>query len=71
MWCAQESSSDQRCNVCADPALSLSQVADAMRRDERLVVMEGVNLRYLTAADLPARPSLVTLDLSFISVGRK
>lgn len=45
------------------------QVADALRRDPRLLVMERNNLRHLTAADLPARPQLVTLDLSFIRQG--
>nr|BAL57195.1 rRNA methylase [uncultured prokaryote] len=37
-----------------------------LRADERVVVMEGVNARYLAA--LPERVSLVTLDVSFISL---
>lgn len=45
------------------------QVAEQLRRDPRLLVMERTNLRHLTAADLQGpRPDLVTLDLSFISV---
>mmetsp|Transcript_635 Transcript_635/g.1857 ORF Transcript_635/g.1857 Transcript_635/m.1857 type:complete len:318 (-) Transcript_635:1840-2793(-) len=45
-----------------------SLVADALRQDPRLTVMEGTNLRYLTPDQLPALPQIVTLDLSFISV---
>ncbi|KAH9794005.1 S4 RNA-binding domain-containing protein [Citrus sinensis] len=41
-------------------------VADKIRRDERVSVIERTNLRYLTA--LPQRVDLVTLDLSFISI---
>lgn len=45
------------------------QVADQLRRDPRLVVMERTNLRHLTPPDLGGPPpDLVTLDLSFISV---
>lgn len=39
-----------------------------LRRDPRVVVMEGVNARYLKAGDLPERPSLATVDVSFISL---
>ncbi|ESW06304.1 hypothetical protein PHAVU_010G036400 [Phaseolus vulgaris] len=42
------------------------QVADKIRRDERVSVIERTNLRYLT--DLPQNVDLVTLDLSFISI---
>ncbi|GAY56220.1 hypothetical protein CUMW_170180 [Citrus unshiu] len=41
-------------------------VADKIRCDERVSVIERTNLRYLTA--LPQRVDLVTLDLSFISI---
>lgn len=45
------------------------QVADKVRTDPRVTVMERRNLRYVTRADLPGgKPvDLVTLDLSFIS----
>ncbi|WVZ17416.1 hypothetical protein V8G54_010398 [Vigna mungo] len=42
------------------------QVADKIRRDERVSVIERTNLRYLT--ELPQNVDLVTLDLSFISI---
>ncbi|KAM7521921.1 hypothetical protein LguiA_011823 [Lonicera macranthoides] len=42
------------------------QVADKIRRDERVSVIERTNLRYLS--ELPQRVELVTLDLSFISI---
>lgn len=43
-----------------------TQVADKIRRDERVSVIERTNLRYLT--ELPQKVDLVTLDLSFISI---
>ncbi|XP_024982047.1 uncharacterized protein LOC112518546 [Cynara cardunculus var. scolymus] len=42
------------------------QVADKVRRDERVSVIERTNLRYLS--ELPQKVDLVTLDLSFISI---
>ena len=42
------------------------QVADKIRRDERVCVIERTNLRYLS--ELPQKVDLVTLDLSFISI---
>lgn len=42
------------------------QVADKIRRDEHVCVIERTNLRYLS--ELPQKVDLVTLDLSFISV---
>ncbi|KAA8550516.1 hypothetical protein F0562_002200 [Nyssa sinensis] len=42
------------------------QVADKIRRDERVCVVERTNLRYLSG--LPQKVDLVTLDLSFISI---
>ena len=44
------------------------QVAERVRVDERVVVMERTNLRYLTASDLPEKVQVATLDLSFISI---
>ncbi|GAA3743875.1 16S/23S rRNA (cytidine-2'-O)-methyltransferase TlyA [Leifsonia bigeumensis] len=51
------------------------QLAPSVRADERVVVVEGVNARYLTreslhaAAPGTALPDLVVADLSFISLG--
>jgi 23S rRNA (cytidine1920-2'-O)/16S rRNA (cytidine1409-2'-O)-methyltransferase len=39
-----------------------------LRQDPRVVVMEGVNARYLQADDLPELVDLVTIDVSFISL---
>lgn len=39
-----------------------------LRRDPRVTVMEGVNARYLDPGDLPFRPGMVTIDVSFISL---
>ncbi|KAL0370941.1 UNVERIFIED_CONTAM: putative rRNA methyltransferase YqxC [Sesamum angustifolium] len=42
------------------------QVADKIRRDDRVKVIERTNLRYLS--ELPQKIDLATLDLSFISI---
>jgi 23S rRNA (cytidine1920-2'-O)/16S rRNA (cytidine1409-2'-O)-methyltransferase len=39
-----------------------------LRGDPRVVVMEGVNARNLKQGDLPERPGIATLDVSFISL---
>lgn len=39
-----------------------------LRNDPRVTVMERTNARYLTAADLPLRPTLSVMDVSFISI---
>ena len=39
-----------------------------LRNDPRVTVMERTNARYLTADDLPLRPTLGVLDVSFISI---
>ena len=46
------------------------QVAERVRTDARVTLLERTNLRFLGAEQLPggARVDLVTLDLSFISV---
>jgi 23S rRNA (cytidine1920-2'-O)/16S rRNA (cytidine1409-2'-O)-methyltransferase len=44
------------------------QLAWKLRTDPRVTVRDGFNVRYVTAADLPAGISLATLDLSFISL---
>lgn len=40
----------------------------SLRRRDDVHVLEGCNARYLEPAQLPWRPSLVTMDVSFISV---
>ena len=48
-----------------------SQLDWRLRTDERVVVIEGLNARHLTAADLPPELlpfGLVTVDVSFISL---
>jgi 23S rRNA (cytidine1920-2'-O)/16S rRNA (cytidine1409-2'-O)-methyltransferase len=42
----------------------------SLRNDERVTVLEGVNARALGPADLPFRPSLVVVDVSFISLAK-
>ena len=44
------------------------QLAWKLRQDPRVLVMEKTNVRYLTAEQLPTIPSLITVDLSFISL---
>ena len=39
-----------------------------LRRDSRVVVLEGRNARYLEASDLPEAVTLITVDVSFISL---
>src|SRR5271169_922064 len=44
------------------------QLAWKLRQDKRVVVHEGVNARYLTAAEIPEPVDIVTCDASFISL---
>ncbi len=46
------------------------QLAWKLRSDPRVVVHDHCNVRYLTAEDLPEHVSLVTVDLSFISLAK-
>lgn len=39
-----------------------------LRNDPRVVAVEGVNVRYVDPASLPFRPTLATIDVSFISL---
>lgn len=43
-------------------------LADRLRRDNRVVIMERTNARHLQAADLPWLPALLVVDASFISL---
>lgn len=43
------------------------QLADFLRRDGRVSVYENYNARFLDPKDFPEEPSLVTMDVSFIS----
>jgi len=40
----------------------------SLRNDARVVLCEGVNVRYVQPDGLPFRPSLATIDVSFISL---
>ncbi|HBK84965.1 MAG TPA: TlyA family rRNA (cytidine-2'-O)-methyltransferase [Firmicutes bacterium] len=46
-----------------------AQLAWTLRQDERVVVMERTNARYLQASDFPERADAATIDVSFISLG--
>ncbi|TMK39345.1 MAG: TlyA family RNA methyltransferase [Actinobacteria bacterium] len=41
-----------------------------LRQDPRVHVLERTNARHLTPADLPHRPDLATIDVSFISLAK-
>ena len=45
------------------------QLAESLRRDERVVSMERMNARTLTATTLPEPIDLAVVDVSFISLG--
>jgi 23S rRNA (cytidine1920-2'-O)/16S rRNA (cytidine1409-2'-O)-methyltransferase len=44
------------------------QLAEALRRDPRVISMERTNARELTATTLPERIDIATIDVSFISL---
>jgi 23S rRNA (cytidine1920-2'-O)/16S rRNA (cytidine1409-2'-O)-methyltransferase len=44
------------------------QLREKLARNPRVVVMEGVNARGLTASQLPQSPQLIVADVSFISL---
>ena len=44
------------------------QLHHRLRQDPRVVVLERTNIRYLPPERLPERPSLATIDVSFISL---
>ncbi len=45
------------------------QLAWRLRQDPRVVVIERTNIRHMTEDDLPSDFDLVTIDVSFISLG--
>jgi 23S rRNA (cytidine1920-2'-O)/16S rRNA (cytidine1409-2'-O)-methyltransferase len=44
------------------------QIADRLRRDPRVTVLDRTNIRLVEAASLPYAPEIVTIDVSFISL---
>ncbi len=44
------------------------QLAWSLRTDERVVVMERTNIRYVTREQVPDEPELAAIDVSFISL---
>jgi len=44
------------------------QLAQRLRTDDRVTVIDRTNVRYITAATLPYSPDLVVVDTSFISL---
>jgi 23S rRNA (cytidine1920-2'-O)/16S rRNA (cytidine1409-2'-O)-methyltransferase len=46
------------------------QLDQRLRNDPRVVVMERMNARHLTPGDLPEPVELITIDVSFISLGK-
>jgi len=48
--------------------VAYGQIDDSLRRDPRVQVIERLNARALEPADLPFRPDLAVIDVSFISL---
>lgn len=44
------------------------QLAWKLRQDERVVVMENTNIRYVVPEDIEERPEFASIDVSFISL---
>ena len=44
------------------------QIAESLRNDPRVTVMDRTNIRLVTAEAMPYRPDLVVIDTSFISL---
>jgi 23S rRNA (cytidine1920-2'-O)/16S rRNA (cytidine1409-2'-O)-methyltransferase len=44
------------------------QLAERLRQDPRVIVMDRTNIRHVAPADLPYAPNLVVIDVSFISL---
>jgi 23S rRNA (cytidine1920-2'-O)/16S rRNA (cytidine1409-2'-O)-methyltransferase len=54
--------------TCVDVAYG--ELAWELRTDDRVTVLERVNARALAPSDLPYRPDMVVVDVSFISLGK-
>jgi 23S rRNA (cytidine1920-2'-O)/16S rRNA (cytidine1409-2'-O)-methyltransferase len=50
--------------------VAYGQIDLRMREDPRVIVLERLNARALSPADLPFRPDLATVDVSFISLAK-
>jgi 23S rRNA (cytidine1920-2'-O)/16S rRNA (cytidine1409-2'-O)-methyltransferase len=44
------------------------QLAERLRQDPRVIVMDRTNMRHVAPNDLPYRPDLIVIDASFISL---
>ncbi|HLK85019.1 MAG TPA: TlyA family RNA methyltransferase [Candidatus Binataceae bacterium] len=44
------------------------QIAERLRRDPRVTVLDRTNIRLVEAAEMPYAPEIVTIDVSFISL---
>ena len=44
------------------------QIAEKLRQDSRVIVMDRVNIRHIAPSDLPYAPEIVVIDTSFISL---
>jgi 23S rRNA (cytidine1920-2'-O)/16S rRNA (cytidine1409-2'-O)-methyltransferase len=54
--------------TCVDVAYG--ELAWELRTDDRVTVLERINARALAAGDLPYRPDLIVIDVSFISLSK-
>lgn len=43
-------------------------IAEELRKDPRVVLLERTNIRYLSPDRLPEKPDMITIDVSFISL---
>jgi 23S rRNA (cytidine1920-2'-O)/16S rRNA (cytidine1409-2'-O)-methyltransferase len=50
--------------------VAYGQIDQGLREDPRVTVIERLNARDLLSADLPFVPTLVTIDVSFISLAK-
>jgi 23S rRNA (cytidine1920-2'-O)/16S rRNA (cytidine1409-2'-O)-methyltransferase len=48
--------------------VAYGQIAQGLREDPRVIVIERLNARELQPSDLPFAPELITVDVSFISL---
>jgi 23S rRNA (cytidine1920-2'-O)/16S rRNA (cytidine1409-2'-O)-methyltransferase len=44
------------------------QIVERLRQNPRVTVIDRTNIRYVSAPDLPYRPDLIVVDVSFISL---